>query len=83
MTVVQHDVIDFIVHDPTRDRAVLVMVETRPWGDGGGLLRDLEAKLNTYLSCVTSGQLAIHYPELAGKPVHFELRTFFELAAER
>ena len=56
MTVAQHDVIDFIVHDPTCDRARLVMVEPRPWGDGGGLLRDLQEKLNAYLSYVKTGQ---------------------------
>jgi hypothetical protein len=73
LTVAQADVIDFIVHDPKRDEALLVMVEDRPWLDKGHLLIDLETKLNTYLAYISNGQMAADFPNLRGKPVHVQL----------
>ena len=75
MTVAYSDAIDFVVHDPKRDEALLVMVEDRPWSDKGLLLPDLEAKLNTYLAYISKGQMAVDFPDLRGKPVHIQLFT--------
>jgi hypothetical protein len=79
MTVQNPSVIDFVAHDPETDSVLLVMVEAREWGASGALLPDLQAKLNTYLDYAVGGQLATDYPEMAGKPVHIELRASFPL----
>jgi hypothetical protein len=76
MSVSQPDVVDFVVHDPLKDEALLLMVEERAWGDRGLLLPDLQTKLNAYLAFIEH-QLAVDYPELAGKPVHVQLRSAF------
>ena len=75
MTVEQHDVIDFVAHDPDEDVVLLVMVEAREWGDAGELLPNLQEKFNTYFSYATSGRLAADYPQMIGKPVRIELRA--------
>jgi hypothetical protein len=75
MTVAQADIVDFVAHDPKRDEALLVMVEHRPWSNKGLLLKDLQAKFNTYLAYISNGQLAADFPDLRGKPVHIQLRA--------
>jgi len=79
MTVEDHKVIDIVSHHPDGDVVRLVMVEYREWGEQGGLLHDLQAKLNTYLAFVTEGQLASDYPELVGKRVRIELHSIHPL----
>jgi len=54
MTISTPGTIDFVAHDPSRDEALLVMVEDRSWGDAGALLPDLQAKLNLYLDYATT-----------------------------
>jgi hypothetical protein len=71
--------IDLIAHDPKTDRAVLAMIENRPWGDRGALLPDLQKKLNTYLGFVLGGELAEHYPSLKEKKISFVLQTLHSL----
>ena len=78
MTVEDSAIIDFVAHSPNSDEVLLVLVEHRPWGSDGGLLPDLQAKLNTYLEYVISGQLVSDYPELNSKPVQVQLRTVEE-----
>src|SRR5438093_8622262 len=75
MTISTPGTIDFVAHDPSRDEALLVMVEDRSWGDAGALLPDLQAKLNLYLDYATTSQLTRAYPGLAGKPLHIQLRS--------
>ena len=75
MTVSASGTIDFVAHDPARDEALLVMVEDRTWGESGALLPELQAKFNTYLDYVTTGQIRQGYPDLGGKPVHIQLRS--------
>ena len=77
MTAAQHNTIDFVAYDSETRSVILVIVEDRPWGERGELLHDLQAKLNTYLNYVTSGQLKTDYPEVAGKPVKIELRSSY------
>lgn len=75
MAVRETNVVDFVTHNPKTDTVMLVMVESRDWGDGGGLLPDLQAKFSTYLIYALEGQLREDYPAMAGKPIRFELRT--------
>ena len=74
MTVENADVIDLVAHDPLTDEVLLVMVEVRPWGDGGGLLPELQNKFSAYLTYALDGQLTSDYPTVADKRVRFELR---------
>ena len=75
MSVKETDVIDFIAYNAQNDWILLVMVETREWGDKGALLPDLQAKLNTYLGYALDGRLICDYPAYASKPIRIELRT--------
>ena len=75
MAVQETNVIDFVPYDPGRDQLLLVMAETREWGDAGALLPELQAKLNTYLGYALDGRLACDYPAYAQKAVRIELRT--------
>ena len=75
MAVQDANQIDIVAHDPKTDTVMLVMVEVREWGDKGQLLPDLQAKFKTYLAYAVDGQLARDYPNYAGKPIRFELRT--------
>lgn len=77
MTTESHNTIDFVALDRAAGSVILVAVEERPWGDAGSLLPDLQAKLNTYLDYVTSGQLKADYPETATSSVRIELRTTY------
>ena len=69
----QHNKIDIVSLDKSGGTVVLSMVETRPWGQHGELLPDLQAKLNTYLSYTLDGQLPKDYPDVAHKRVTFRL----------
>lgn len=75
----KHHQVDVVSHDPKMDRVVLSMVETRPWGDHGANLPDLQEKLNAYLNYVGGGQLWRDYPAMKGKKVAFRLHTQFPL----
>ncbi len=75
----KHRQVDVVSHDPKTDRVVLSMVETRPWGDHGASLPDLQEKLNAYLNYVEGGQLWSDYPAMKGKKVAFRLHTQFPL----
>jgi hypothetical protein len=74
-----HQQIDFVALDPKSDRVILVMIETRSWGDRGALLPDFQEKLNTYLGYVLQGQLAKDYPTMKDKKVRFLLQAKFPL----
>ncbi len=67
--------IDIVAHDPKTDEIILVMVETREWGDWGALLPELQAKLNTYVGYVLDGRLVCDYPAYSIKQIRIELRT--------
>ena len=77
----KHQQIDIVSHDPKTDRVVLSMIETRPWGDKGALMPDLQEKMYTYLAYVESGQLSRDYPAMKGKKITFRLHTAFPLTA--
>lgn len=75
LSIDQQDVVDFEVHDPKADEVLLAMVEGRSWGSRGDLLPDLQAKFSAYLAYALDGQLQRDYPQMAGKPIRFELRS--------
>lgn len=55
-------------------RCSLKMIEDRPWADLDGQLRELQAKINTYVEYVVGGQLARDFPSVAGSPVEIVLQ---------
>jgi len=73
MTVADRHVIDFVARSRDNE-ALLVAVEDRDWGVRGELLEELQAKLNSYLGFAEE-QLLVEYPDLAGLPLHIQLRT--------
>lgn len=75
MAVQDPSCIDIVAHNPKSDEVMLVMVETREWGERGALLPELQAKLNTYLGYALDGRLVCDYPAYASKPIRIELRT--------
>lgn len=79
MSVADASSIDLIAYMPDEECVVLVMVEDRAWGQHGMRLRDLQAKIQTYLNYVASGQLTDDYPSMLGKRVRIELRSMFPL----
>ncbi len=81
MSVQETNVIDFVTYNPKQDRVMLVMVETRDWGNTGALLPELQQKLNTYVGYAIDGRLVCDYPAYASKPVRIELRTQYPLTA--
>lgn len=70
----QSGVIDFFAHDVRSDEVLLVMFESRPWGDSDLQLFQLQEKFNAYVSFLIDGELAEAHPELAGKNGRIELR---------
>lgn len=65
--------IDLVTHDPKTDEVVLVMTETRPWDAKGAHLLDLQAKLQTYLTFIESGQLGAKFPRMMGKSIRIRV----------
>jgi Family of unknown function (DUF6572) len=78
MTSKEHSTIDYVAFDADSRLVVLVIVEDRPWGNCGMLLPDLQAKFETYLNYVVSGQLKADYPATTDVPVRIELRCAYE-----
>jgi hypothetical protein len=68
------DVIDFITQAATGEM-VLIMLETRPWDGSVERLYELQNKLNTYVSFVTSGELAERVPQARRQSVRIQLDT--------
>lgn len=72
---VEHaDRIDFFAHDTARDEVLLVMFESRPWGNSDLQLLQLQEKFNAYVSFLLDGEMNDAHPELAGKNARIELR---------
>jgi len=66
------DVIDKVVQE--KDGGVtLVMREDRPWDGSEDRLVELRKKINTYVAYARHGHLATDFPDLAGRPVAFQL----------
>lgn len=66
------DIIDKVIRE--KDGGVtLVMREDRPWDDSQDRLVELRKKINTYAAYARQGQLAKDFPDMAGRPVSFQL----------
>jgi hypothetical protein len=66
------EIIDKVIQD--KDGSVqLVMREDRPWDGSEQRVSELRKKINNYAAFARQGQLATDYPDLAGKPVSFQL----------
>jgi hypothetical protein len=72
----KHNQVDVVSVDKV-GVVTLSMVETRPWGDKGGLLPDLQAKIYAYLDYIESGQLVRNYPQAKDKTVAICLHASF------
>jgi hypothetical protein len=68
-------VLDLIFSDSESGTVVLVMYETRPFRDAETQLRQLQDKIDRYLSYVLDGFLIQHYPQYEGIPVRMMLQT--------
>ncbi len=66
------EIIDKVIKDKDGS-AVLVMREDRPWDGSEERVVELRKKINTYAAFARQGQLAADFPDLAGKPVSFQL----------
>ena len=66
------DIIDEVIKDKNGN-VLLVMREDRPWDGSEERIGELRKKINNYAAFALQGQLATDYPDLAGKPVAFEL----------
>ena len=52
---------------------MLTILDAWNWSHVDAHLRALQAKLNTYLDFVASGQLLREYPQAAGKPARIDI----------
>jgi hypothetical protein len=66
------NVVDVVAQDADGEYMV-VMVETRPWGDDPNQLEQLKAKINSYAQFILDGSLISAYPETADKAVRVQL----------
>jgi len=66
------DIIDKVIKE--KDGSVLlVMREDRPWDGSEQRIGELRKKINSYATFALQGQLATNFPDIAGKPVAFQL----------
>jgi hypothetical protein len=64
--------IDLVAQD-SGGRFLVIMVESRKWGEEAAQPSQLKEKINAYAGFITDGSLARHYPETAGQPVDVQL----------
>ena len=65
--------IDIVATKPEDPLIRLVMADHLDWNDEEEHLLSLQAKLNTYLAFVESGQLTRDFPDSVGKDVQIEV----------
>jgi len=68
-------VIDLVTTREAENAVVLIMVETRSWGDEGELLLQLQEKFHTYLDFIEQGELVRKFPAAKGKQIVVRLDT--------
>lgn len=62
-----------IVGQDAAGRVVLIMVETRQWGEDPIQEAQLKQKINAYTGYILDGDLVRLYPETSGRPVIIQL----------
>jgi hypothetical protein len=70
--VAQANVIDLVAQDAS-GTVLLVMVESRAWGETSGMPSELKEKINTYATFILDGGLVRQYPAARGLPVDIQL----------
>lgn len=65
--------IDFIFRDKDVDAYILAMIEHREWSESDDQLRQLKAKVETYMAFILDGHMAQQVPASRGKPVRILL----------
>jgi hypothetical protein len=69
MSVVETNQVDIVATRPGSSSVVLVVADHLPWNDVDEHLRSLQAKLNTYISFIESGQiLRLEEPPIPPNP---------------
>jgi hypothetical protein len=79
MSIAQHDKVDILFRDD-KGRGVLVIADHLDWDefDEGDHLLLLQAKINTYLEFIESGQLAKAHPDWKGLPIVIQVDAMYE-----
>jgi hypothetical protein len=70
-----HKQVDAVSEDASRESIVLSLVETRPWGDRGENLPDVQKKIYAYLDFVESGEVWAKFPTMRGRKIVFRVHT--------
>ena len=73
MTVEETKVIDIISVDPKSAQVVLTISDHLDWSDTPRHLETLQAKLNSYLAFVESGEILDSYPTAVGRQPRIEV----------
>jgi hypothetical protein len=74
--------IDAVGTEKDTGTVVLTILDSWNWSHVDTHLRALQAKLNTYLDFVSSGQLLREYPQAAGKPARIDILFRCDAPAE-
>jgi hypothetical protein len=78
MTVEQTKVIDIISLDKQTGQVILTVSDHLEWDDGTRHQEILQAKLNTYLAFIESGEILEKYPDAVERTIAFEVVLKFK-----
>jgi hypothetical protein len=73
------EVVDAVGTDKATGEIVLSLLDPWDWEDPGEHLLALQAKINTYLGFVQSGQIYEDYPAAVGKTLQIEVISRFPI----
>jgi hypothetical protein len=73
MSLDQSDVVDAVGLEKHSDTVVLSIVDSWEWGDERTHLLALQAKLNSYLAFVETGQIYESYPDAIGRTLRIDI----------
>jgi hypothetical protein len=73
MSITDEASIDMIGVDQATQQVVLTIADHLDWSDPQTHLLHLQAKLNSYLEFVVSGDLQRHYSDATGRKVRFDV----------
>lgn len=82
MSIDQSETIDFIGIDRETGKVVLTVSDHLDWGDVESHVALLESKVNNYIAFIESGQLAIDYPDGAGREVSLLLAGAYSVPTD-
>lgn len=73
MSIEERNTIDAIGIEGATGKVILTISDHMSWDDEYAHLLLLQAKLNTYLGCIESGELVSLYPAAAGREVAIDI----------